>query len=149
MDSGRAKENRVPFWAHRKLNEKAHVCAEISKDPLPSVRTHGVIGYEMILAQTENAIQCLEKYHPSHFLTIGGGCDADLASIAYLNERYGGDLTVIWFDAHGDMNAPEESETGLFYGMPARMLMEPCYDFRRIITRLVFKRAERGFSAIQ
>ncbi|WP_368501527.1 arginase family protein [Phascolarctobacterium sp.] len=55
--------------------------------------------------------------------SVGGGCDADVPVIAYLNKKYGGKLTVLWLDAHGDLNSPQESQTGLFYGMPARTLL--------------------------
>jgi arginase len=55
----------------------------------------------------------------------GGGCDADFASVAYMNVRYKGDLSVLWFDAHGDINSAPESESHLFFGMPARELLCP------------------------
>ena len=61
---------------------------------------------------------------PDKLFTLGGGCDADVPCLLYLNEEYRGDLTVIWFDAHGDLNTPEESATSLFYGMPLRSLMD-------------------------
>lgn len=90
---------------------------------------HHIKGYESILKQTRSAWNLLQQVHPDTLLTIGGGCDADLASVSYLNQHYAGELTVFWFDAHGDMNTPEESPSGLFYGMPARMLMQPMYGF--------------------
>jgi len=49
-----------------------------------------------------------------------------VASILYLSEYYKGDLAVLWIDAHGDINAPSESSTHLFYGMPVRMLLGDC-----------------------
>jgi arginase len=87
-----------------------------------------IIGYSAIRKQTEQAYDILRKAHPSELFTIGGGCDADAASILYMHEHYDGDLAVLWFDAHGDINAPEESATHLFYGMPARAILGGCKD---------------------
>jgi arginase len=89
----------------------------------------GIVGRKALMRQFQAAHEILRKNHPRRLLTIGGGCDADMASLAYLNARYQNDLTVLWLDAHGDMNAPEESETGLLYGMPARLLMAPSHGF--------------------
>lgn len=96
-------------------------------------KQRGIIGYEAILKQTTAAKDLLNECRPDSLFTIGGGCDADVASIAYLNERCKGDLTVFWFDAHGDLNSPQESESGLFYGMPSRVLIHPVYGFIPLI----------------
>ena len=50
-------------------------------------------------------------------MTLGGDCLIDLAPMAYLNRRYGGNLGVLWVDAHGDLNRPETSPTGNVHGM--------------------------------
>lgn len=39
---------------------------------------------------------------------IGGDCLVDLAPFAYLNERYDGDLAVLWVDAHPDIMTPAQ-----------------------------------------
>lgn len=85
-----------------------------------------IIGLEPIKIQTANALSILKEEKPTTLFTVGGGCDADVASIAYLNQLYKGDLCVLWFDAHGDINSPEESSSHLFYGMPARALLSGC-----------------------
>lgn len=85
---------------------------------------HGIIGFSDIKEQMESASALLKEHSADCIFAIGGGCDADIPIIAYLNERYCNNLLVIWCDAHGDMNAPEESETGLFFGMPVRILIE-------------------------
>lgn len=51
-------------------------------------------------------------------------CDADVPVIVYLCEKYQRDLTLIWLDAHGDLNTPYESTSSLFYGMPLRAVMD-------------------------
>lgn len=77
----------------------------------------------VIRRQTKAALEILRTYRPERLFTVGGGCDADVASVAYLNQRYRGDLTVVWMDSRGDINSPEESESHLFYGMPLRILL--------------------------
>ncbi len=87
---------------------------------------HGVLGYREIKQQTLDASGILRGSGAKRVFTVGGSCDADAASILYANEIYRGDLAVLWLDAHGDINAPEESATHLFYGMPVRMLLGGC-----------------------
>ncbi len=71
----------------------------------------------------------------ARIFSIGGGCDADVPVISHLNKLYDGNLFVLWLDAHGDLNSPEESKTGLFYGMPARILIDGRDIFPDIIER--------------
>jgi len=68
----------------------------------------------------------LQNENADYVFTVGGGCDADIASILYANERYDSDLVVLWMDAHGDINEPSSSGTHLFYGMPIRALLGDC-----------------------
>lgn len=107
--------------------------ADYSRVPIDvsdsSLRTeNNIVGYDAIRKQTKYAFDLLKEKRPSKLFTIGGGCDADVASILYMNEFCGGDLAVLWFDAHGDINSPEESDTHLFYGMPARAVLGGCGD---------------------
>ncbi|SEP39463.1 arginase family protein [Propionispora vibrioides] len=82
-----------------------------------------IIGYTEILKQLKRAKKSIARKLPETIFTVGGGCDADVASIAYLNDKMRGDLTVLWLDAHGDMNTHETSASKYFYGMPLRTLL--------------------------
>lgn len=84
--------------------------------------SHGVLGYGEILMQLRKAGKLLEEERPSSVFTVGGGCDADIPCIAYLSGIYGEDMTVVYMDAHGDLNTPQSSESNLFYGMSLRAL---------------------------
>lgn len=53
-------------------------------------------------------------------VSIGGGCGIEIAAIDRAMERTDGDLAVLWFDAHPDLNTPETSPTGAFDGMALR-----------------------------
>ena len=55
-------------------------------------------------------------------ITIGGDCGISLASVGHANERAGGDLAVVWLDAHPDLNTPSSSPSGAFSGMVLRAL---------------------------
>lgn len=87
---------------------------------------YGIAGYRVIEQQTQAALAILRESGVDRVFTVGGSCDADVATILYLNEIYNGDLAVLWLDAHGDINSPAESSTYLFYGMPVRMLLGDC-----------------------
>jgi arginase len=55
-------------------------------------------------------------------ITIGGDCAVSLAAVGHANQRAKGDLAVVWFDAHPDLNTPESSPSGAFNGMVLRAL---------------------------
>ena len=82
-----------------------------------------IIGYQEILEQMKCAAKIISHDCPQTLFTVGGSCDADFPPIAYLNHKYEGNLTVLWLDAHGDLNTPGESPSKLFYGMPLRALL--------------------------
>lgn len=56
-------------------------------------------------------------------VTVGGDCGVDLEPIAAALRTYGDRLTVVWFDAHGDLNIPATSPSGAFHGMVLRTLL--------------------------
>jgi arginase len=55
-------------------------------------------------------------------ITIGGDCGASVAAVAQASRRTGGDLAVLWLDAHPDLNTPESSPSGGFGGMTLRAI---------------------------
>ena len=88
-----------------------------------AVSEHGIFGYADILKQTEYVCGLLKREQPDTLFTVGGGCDVSAPAVSYLNARLDGNLTVLWLDAHGDLNTPESSPSGLFHGMPLRQLL--------------------------
>jgi arginase len=83
----------------------------------------GVIGLASIAPRFRRAMARLRAEEADRILTIGGTCGVEAAPVGYLNERYAGDLAVVWFDAHGDLNTPESSPSGNFHGMILRTLL--------------------------
>ncbi|MEU3937693.1 arginase family protein [Streptomyces sp. NPDC029044] len=56
-------------------------------------------------------------------VTIGGDCGVDLAPIETALSVFGDRLTLVWFDAHADLNTPQSSPSGAFHGMVLRALL--------------------------
>jgi arginase len=46
-------------------------------------------------------------------LILSGNCHSCLGTLA----ATGSDVSIVWFDAHGDLNTPDTTETGFFDGM--------------------------------
>lgn len=55
-------------------------------------------------------------------LVVSGDCTVSLGTVAGL-QRVHGDVSVVWFDAHGDLHTPESTPSGYLGGMPLRMLI--------------------------
>ncbi|MFK3774903.1 arginase family protein [Pseudomonas sp. NPDC089406] len=75
-------------------------------DPLPLEA--GIRGRTALLEQLYAARQIIDRHQPDRLVVLGGDCLVDLAPFAYLNERYAGDLAVLWVDAHPDILTPEQ-----------------------------------------
>ncbi len=57
-------------------------------------------------------------------VTIGGDCAADLASVQHAVASHpAGEVALVWFDAHGDLNNVSSSPSGAFHGMVVRALL--------------------------
>ncbi|HEH2258903.1 TPA: arginase [Staphylococcus aureus] len=54
-------------------------------------------------------------------LVLGGDHSIAVGSVSAISKHYN-NLGVIWYDAHGDLNIPEESPSGNIHGMPLRFL---------------------------
>jgi arginase family enzyme len=60
---------------------------------------------------------------PERPLVLGGDCCSHIGAVEGLAARQGR-LSLIWFDAHGDLNTPETSPSGNQWGMPLRMIID-------------------------
>lgn len=87
-------------------------------------QSNDILGYDLIISQLKNAQQIIDESNPETIFTIGGGCDSEIPSINYLNQFYNNNITVLWIDAHGDLNTPKSSDSKHFHGMPLRILIE-------------------------
>jgi arginase len=60
---------------------------------------------------------------PDRPLVLGGCCCAHIGAVEGLAARHGR-LTVLWFDAHGDLNTVESSPSGNEWATPLRKLID-------------------------
>ncbi len=60
---------------------------------------------------------------PVRPLVLGGCCCSHVGAVEGLAARHG-QLSVLWLDAHGDLNTPETSPSGNEWGMPLRTLLD-------------------------
>ena len=67
---------------------------------------NGIMARSAILEQSRAARRIIDGRKPDKIVVFGGDCSSDLAPFAYLNERYGGELSVLWLDAHPDVSSP-------------------------------------------
>ncbi|WP_052732465.1 arginase family protein [Hymenobacter terrenus] len=113
------------------FSEAQPITIPLSDEPLTTC--FGISGYQPLLTQLGKAQTILEQQQPARLLLVAGDCAAEIAPISYLNQRYEGDLLVLWLDAHADLNTPESSPSGHFHGMPLRLLLDgqfPATAFR-------------------
>jgi arginase len=83
----------------------------------------GVLGLVSIVRRCQQTLEELRAQSPSRIVMVGGTCGVEVAPVGYLNDHYNGDLGVVWFDAHGDLNTPVSSPSGHFHGMALRTLL--------------------------
>ena len=56
-------------------------------------------------------------------LVVSGNCNSALGTLSGL----GGELGIVWFDAHGDLNTPETTPSGYFDGMALAQATGLCW----------------------
>ncbi|ODB60501.1 arginase family protein [Paenibacillus polymyxa] len=69
----------------------------------PLEKENGMNGRKQLLEQLEAAQHIIDAHKPDRIVMFGGDCLVEQAPFAYLNERYGGELGLIWIDAHSDL----------------------------------------------
>jgi arginase len=84
---------------------------------------HDIKHYNTLNANFQSLHNVLAKQQPKTVAMLGGDCGSDGVVISYLNQRYQGDLLVLWLDAHADLNTPLSSPSKHYHGMPVRHLL--------------------------
>lgn len=69
----------------------------------------GIVSRDALLEILPRARAAIDRHAPDAIVTLGGDCLADLVPIAYLSERYGDELAVLWIDAHPDVQGTEQT----------------------------------------
>ncbi len=118
-----AKEFYELYLKNSKVKE-----IEVSMDEVIDT-TNDIFGYDILIEQMARAQDLIKDEAPDTIFTIGGGCDANIPMVSYLNHKVSSNLTVLWFDSHGDLNTPKSSHSKYFYGMPLRTLLGDGDDY--------------------
>ena len=105
---------RVP----RAWGEGGEAMAEAAWLPLPypeaAVVEEATLGEQTLAVASEL---------PERPLVLGGCCCSHIGAVEALAARHGR-ISLVWLDAHGDLNTPETSPSGNAWGMPLRMLLD-------------------------
>ena len=105
---------RVP----RAWGNGGEAMAEAARLPLPYPET-AVVDEDTLGEQTLAVASEL----PARPVVLGGCCCSHIGAVEGLAARHGR-ISLIWLDAHGDLNTPESSPSGNSWGMPLRMLLD-------------------------
>jgi arginase len=105
---------RVP----RAWGSDGDAMVEAASLPLPYPET-AVIAEDSLAEQT----LALALELPERPLVLGGCCCAHIGAVEGLAARHGR-VSVLWFDAHGDLNTLETSPSGNEWATPLRMLLD-------------------------
>ncbi len=103
--------------------------SEVAGSVETSVVEHGD-GYPMEMALTFDlyrsvATQVRAAHDAGQFpLVLAGNCHT---MVGVLAGHGGREVALIWFDAHGDINTPETTTSGLLDGMPVAMITGRCW----------------------
>lgn len=90
--------------------DSGHDVVRVDIDPFTSDDTpqKGIAHREGLLRQLHQAQAVIREHQPDKIVTFGGDCLVEQAPFSYLNERHGGELGVLWLDAHPDIKTPDE-----------------------------------------
>ncbi|WP_411345393.1 arginase family protein [Paenibacillus sp. WLX1005] len=109
--------NNPPYFLGSKLLNWLAPNAEGIEEEVPvSLQEEGLKVEQGIFARTDvlkqfhAAQDILHKNQPTQVVVFGGDCSVELAPIAYLNEKYDGDMAILWIDSHPDVNVPGHNE---------------------------------------
>jgi arginase len=89
----------------------------------PGTERDGVRALDVLTAVAAGARTALTEVGDGPPITVGGDCGVELGPVSAALARHGDALTVVWFDAHGDLNTPESSPSHSFHGMVLRTLL--------------------------
>ncbi len=68
----------------------------------------GIASKPALLTIASKALAAIDEHQPDAVVAIGGDCLVNFAPIAYLNEKYGDELAILWVDAHPDISGANQ-----------------------------------------
>jgi arginase len=121
--SGSDRAMRLSTGAGRIAQDLPRAATTFVEVPLEagSALDTGVVRASSVLRVRE-ALAATLAHGQGPAVTIGGDCGVELAAVEYAASVDPG-IAVVWFDAHADLNVPEESPSGAFHGMVLRSIL--------------------------
>jgi len=74
--------------------------------PLPV--ENGMTGRSEVKEHLQKVWKIIDEQQPDSIVTLGGDCLVSLVPFAYLAEKYGDRLGILWIDSHPDVQTPEQ-----------------------------------------
>ncbi|MFA5630816.1 MAG: arginase family protein [Porticoccaceae bacterium] len=96
----------------------------------------GIASKTELLSIAREALAVIDEHKPEAIVAIGGDCHMDFAPIAYLNEKYGDDLAILWVDAHPDIMGPAQMNNAHAHVL-AMLMGKGDADFSKLVPRPV------------
>jgi len=122
--SGRSDARRLAAGARATaalFPAEARVDVPIGEDA--GVRRAGVDHLDVLVENLARIRAARSQLGDRLTFVAGGDCGVELAPVAAAVERHGPALTLLWLDAHADLNTPQSSPSGAFHGMVLRCLL--------------------------
>ncbi|MBO1268616.1 arginase family protein [Arthrobacter cavernae] len=94
----------------------------------------GMLYRSALLRQLRTARELIDRERPDRIAVLGGDCLAAQAPFAYLNEKYGGGLGILWIDAHSDVKTTADTPNAHAMVL-GNLLGEGDRDFSREVAR--------------
>ncbi|WP_202906515.1 arginase family protein [Celeribacter ethanolicus] len=85
-----------------------------------------------MLKQHRAAREAIEAESPDRLVVFGGDCSVNLVPFTYLNERYDGDVAILWVVSHPDimpphnLSAPTPWSSATCWGRATRICPASC-----------------------
>ncbi|MCX8280131.1 arginase family protein [Phyllobacterium sp. 0TCS1.6C] len=94
---------RMLAWLAPEADGPVEEVTVAEPDGAPLQVIDGILARGVVVSQFRDARRRIDHHRPDRIVVLGGDCGVDLAPFAYLNERYDGELAVLWIDAHSDL----------------------------------------------
>jgi arginase len=78
-------------------------------DEQPGIE-EGILGRSKLMQDLDNASAIIRKHQPERITVLGGDCLIDLEPFAWLSERYGDGLGILWMNTHPDVMTPRNTQ---------------------------------------
>ncbi|MDR7127010.1 arginase family protein [Pseudotabrizicola sp. 4114] len=100
--------SKMLAWLAPESSDKTVEVQIDAPDGRDAVSEGGINHRSALIRQLESADAIIRAESPDKIVVFGGDCLVSQAPFAYLNERYGGELGVLWLDAHPDIKTTGE-----------------------------------------